>query len=143
MKQDHIVWAKTLAWLGAVPFVASVAAQFAGMAGYHTAYSSLTYGTVIISFLSGIHWGLYLSSGQHSSINLLVSSNVLAVVAWLSLVLLAPSVQYLVQGACFTVLLLIDARLVADGVIERWFYQLRKQVTLLVVLCLILVWIQR
>lgn len=144
MQRVQILWAKSLAALGAIPFIAAVFAQFAGMAEYHTTYLSLTYGAVIISFLSGIHWGVYLTHSQETRINLLVSSNLLAILAWLSLLFLVPVTQFLIQITCFIALLLIDRQLAADGVIERWFYQLRKHITLLVILCmLILLWGER
>lgn len=143
MQRDQIIWAKGLTLLGAIPFVAAVLAQIAGMAHYHTAYLSLTYGAVIISFLSGIHWGLYITHAKAKRINLLVSSNILALLAWLSLLLLVPVTQYLIQITCFISLLLIDRQLAADGAIEAWFYQLRLQISSLVIICLlVLVWLQ-
>lgn len=141
MQRVQIVWARSLAALGAIPFIAAVLAHFAGVAEYHTTSLSLTYGAVIISFLSGIHWGVYLTHSQETRINLLISSNLLAILAWLSLLFLVPVTQYLIQITCFIILVLIDRRLTIDGVIERWFYQLRKHITLLVVACLlILLW---
>lgn len=143
MQRDQIIWAKGLTLLGAIPFVAAVLAQIAGMAHYHTAYLSLTYGAIIISFLSGIHWGLYITHAKAKRINLLVSSNILALLAWLSLLLLVPVTQYLIQITCFISLLLIDRQLAADGAIEAWFYQLRLQISSLVIICLLLlVWLQ-
>lgn len=143
MQRDQIIWAKALTLLGAIPFVAAVLAQIAGMAHYHTAYLSLTYGAIIISFLSGIHWGLYITHAKAKRINLLVSSNILALLAWLSLLLLVPVTQYLIQITCFMSLLLIDRQLAADGAIEAWFYQLRLQISSLVIICLLLlVWLQ-
>lgn len=143
MQRDQMLWAKGLALLGATPFIAAVVAQLAGMANYHTGYLSLTYGAIIISFLSGIHWGLYLTHAKARRINLMISSNVIALLAWLSLLLLIPVTQYLIQITCFISLLLIDRQLLADGAIERWFYQLRQQISLLVIGCLLLlVWLQ-
>ncbi len=143
MQRDQIIWAKALTLLGAIPFVAAVLAQIAGMAHYHTAYLSLTYGAIIISFLSGIHWGLYITHAKAKRINLLVSSNILALLAWLSLLLLVPVTQYLIQITCFMSLLVIDRQLAADGAIEAWFYQLRLQISSLVIICLLLlVWLQ-
>lgn len=136
MQSAHIQLAKTLAFMGALPFIGAVVAQSLGMAHYHSGYLALSYGAVIISFLCGIHWGLFLSHAHEIRLNLLVSSNLLAVIAWATLFFVVPVTQYLVQIAAFIVLWLIDRRLVAEGVIERWFYQLRKQVTMLVLLCL-------
>lgn len=144
MQRDQRLWAKGLALFGATPFIAAVLAQLAGLANDHTTTLSLTYGAIIISFLSGIHWGLYLTHEKARRINLLITSNILAVLAWVTLWLWTPGMQYLVQLACFISLLMIDRRLLADGVIERWFYQLRQQISLLVMVCLLLmVWWSR
>ncbi|MDP8568883.1 DUF3429 domain-containing protein [Methylophilus aquaticus] len=136
MNKQQIKLASILTIVGALPFVAAVAAQLAGVSAYHTSYFSLTYGAVILSFLGGMHWGVFLSQAHVARINLLVSSNLFALLAWLSLLMLVPLTQYLIQITCFLALLLIDRKLAADGMIERWFYNLRKQVTLVVVVCL-------
>lgn len=136
MNKQQVKLASILTTLGALPFVGAVAAQLAGISAYHTSYFSLTYGAVILSFLGGMHWGVFLSQAHVTRINLLVSSNLFALLAWLSLLMLVPLTQYLIQITCFVALLLIDRKLAADGMIERWFYNLRKQVTLVVVLCL-------
>lgn len=136
MRLAHIQMAKTLTFLGAIPFIGAAGAQLLGAAHYHSGYLALTYGAVIISFLCGIHWGLFLSHAHEIRLNLLVTSNLLAVIAWATLFFVIPTTQFLVQITAFIALWLIDRRLVAEGVIERWFYQLRKQVTMLVLLCL-------
>lgn len=136
MRLAHTQLAKNLTFMGALPFVGAVGAQLQGMEHYHSGYLALTYGAVIISFLCGIHWGLFLTHANDIRLNLLVTSNLLAVIAWATLFFVIPVTQYLVQIAAFIALWLIDCRLVAEGVIERWFYHLRKQVTILVVLCL-------
>lgn len=136
MRLSHIQLAKTLTFMGALPFVGAVIAQLQGMAHYHSGYFALTYGAVIISFLGGIHWGLFLSNAQHTRLNLLVTSNLLALIAWATLFFVVPVTQYLVQIAAFIALWWIDRKLVAEGIIERWFYRLRSQVTAVVLLCL-------
>jgi Protein of unknown function (DUF3429) len=136
VNKQQVKLASILTTLGALPFVGAVAAQLAGISAYHTSYFSLTYGAVILSFLGGMHWGVFLSQAHVARINLLVSSNLFALLAWLSLLMLVPLTQYLIQITCFLALLLIDRRLAADGMIERWFYNLRKHVTLVVVVCL-------
>lgn len=135
MQTQHIRWAIILTYLGAVPFILAVAAPLFGMASYHTAYLVLTYGAVIISFLAGIHWGLFLSYAESARINLLVSSNVIALLAWGSLLLLLPVTQFLIQMLCLVALLLIDRQLHQAAVISDWFFRLRTQITALVMLC--------
>ncbi len=98
----------------------------------------LAYGAVIASFLAGLHWGLYLQKSMSTALNLFISSNVLTVFSWASLLIPKPLVQYSIQILCFLLLLLIDRRLYRDDVIAEWFYKLRINATAVVVTSLVL-----
>lgn len=137
MNRTHIKLAKTLTILGVLPFVAAVVAKCFGIDVVNVRYLSLTYGAVIASFISGMHWGLFLSHANITRTNLLVTSNVVALLAWSSLLLFSATLQYLLQILCFVGLLLIDRKLTNEGVVERWFFAMRNKVSLLVVICLI------
>lgn len=135
MNAQHITQAKLLTRLGALPFVASVGIELLGWHDLHIAYFVIAYGAVIVSFLAGIHWGLFLLRNGQLHLNLLLSSNVLALFAWASLLIPPVEIQLLVQMLCFVVLLWIDKQLSTDMAIEPWFYALRKQITAVVLLC--------
>lgn len=137
MNRRQIQLAKTLTMFGALPFIGAVVARVYGLDALHVRYFSLTYGAVIVSFLSGMHWGLFLSQAHLTRTNLLLSSNIIALLAWGSLLLFSATLQYVVQIACFISLLLIDRKLTNEGVLERWFFDLRNKISLLVVICLI------
>lgn len=137
MNKHQIQLAKILTILGALPFIGAVAAQAMGADDVHVRYFSLTYGAIIVSFLSGMHWGLFLSQARLTRTNLLVTSNIIALLAWGSLLLFSASLQYVLQMLCFITLLLIDRKLTNEGILERWFFELRNRISLLVVMCLI------
>lgn len=137
MNKPQIKLATTLTCLGAIPFIAAVCAQVLGYDALQLRFFSLSYGAVIISFLSGMHWGIYLMQAQATRINLLITSNVFALLAWASLLLVIPSLQYGLQIVCFVVLFFIDRALTANGMLERWFYQLRQRITTVVIVCLV------
>lgn len=138
MNPKQIKLAQLLTALGVIPFAGSLIIYFirADVSLIHAHYLSLTYGAIIASFISGVHWGLFLNRARETPINLLVSSNIFAILAWLSLLFIVPITQYLLQITCFISLLLIDKKLAAHGVIEGWFYQLRKQASTAVILIL-------
>ncbi len=74
----------------------------------------ISYGLLIISFMAGVHWGQYLS-GVRGKVNLLVSSNVVALLAWFGFLLL-PTFWFLVLlVALFAVLYFIDMQLHAPS----------------------------
>lgn len=137
MNKPQIKLATTLTFFGAVPFIASMLGLVLGYDAMHVRYFSLSYGAVIISFLSGMHWGIFITQAQAIRMNLLVTSNVFALLAWASLLLVVPTLQYGLQILCFVVLFMIDRALTSRGILERWFYLLRQRITVVVIVCLI------
>lgn len=143
MSHKHIHLAKALTLLGAVPFVAPIVAHLLGYEDIHLRLFALSYGAIIAAFLCGIHWGLFLMRAQQTRINLLITSNVFTLLAWASLLTLIPHLQYLIQIVCFVSLWMIDWKLAKEGVIPMWFFQLRKIITSIVLLSLLLMaWLQ-
>jgi len=143
MQTKHITLAKILTSLGVIPFVAPVIAHLLGCHDVHLRLFALSYGALIATFLSGMHWGLFLTQSQKTRFNLLITSNVLTLLAWGSLLTLIPHLQYFIQIACFISLLIIDRELAKEGVIEMWFFKLRKIITSIVLLSLLLMaWLQ-
>jgi Protein of unknown function (DUF3429) len=97
-----------------------------------TQYAVLSYGLLIISFMAGVHWGQYLS-GVRGKVNLLVSSNVVALLAWFGFLLL-PTFWFLVLlVVLFAVLYFIDTQLHASSE----YLNTRRNVTAVVCLSLL------
>lgn len=88
---------------------------------------ALAYGAVIASFVCGVHWGLFMHQSGTMPVNLLVTSNVGALLAWGFLGL----GQVWFAGAAFGLalvlagLLALDGLLLRRGVIAPWFWRLR------------------
>jgi hypothetical protein len=95
------------------------------------------YGSVIISFLSGIHWAIYLFFFEKCPRNLLLRSNATALIAWISLLAYPLFLGFFLQILCFLYLLWLDLELERVGVLPQWFYQLRRNATTVVVLVMI------
>ena len=129
MRPPHIKLANTLTLLGAIPFVAPAVASLLGFRDVHMHALVLSYGAIIASFLSGMHWGLYLRHAAQTRINLLITSNIVALVAWASLIIPSTPWQYYLQMACFVLLLLIDYQLTKVRVHASWFFNLRVLIT--------------
>ena len=139
MKQRSIAWANILTLSGTLPLIASVVLIFFPLAGVNSALIVTSYGAVIISFLCGIHWAVYLFFEDKCPHHLLITSNAVALLAWASLLIPNPPIAILLQASCFLYLLALDARLREAGIIPEWFYSLRRNATIIVVLCLALV----
>jgi hypothetical protein len=82
MKQNQIKLAKILTYSGTLPLIASVVTHYFPLTGWDSTLIAGTYAAIIISFLCGIHWAAYLFFANKCPRNLLISSNVVALLAW-------------------------------------------------------------
>ncbi len=97
-----------------------------------------SYGLVIVVFMSGIHWGHYLSYKKTHSINLLLTSNFITLIAWFAFLLTSTIFAILTYCISFSLLLLIDAKLVSCNVISKHYFRIRCIVTCIVIMSLLL-----
>ena len=123
--------AKQLMCAGLMPFWLGALAEVFWHGGADGLVSGflMGYGAVIVAFIAGIHWGLYLL--KDVPWNLFVHSNVVAVTAWVSL-LLVPLMGYSLLLLCLLYLLALDYRLYQAAIIDRWFMTMRVLITSLV-----------
>jgi hypothetical protein len=129
---------------GLIPFLWSAATDLfppiAGWAGqflppmFTGAYVGLTWGTVVLSFMSGALWG-FATRGEA------VMPYLLSVIPalWVFVMVTdasANSTIFLAAG--FVGLLLLDAMYTAWGLAPRWWLRLRMMLTVVVLACLAL-----
>jgi hypothetical protein len=137
MHQRSNTLATLLTYSGTLPLIACVITVLLQPDIVYTGLFALTYGATIISFICGIHWAAHLFFPEKCSRNLLITSNVVTLAAWVSLLLTSPqSVSFLLQIFCFLYLLTLDMKLRVAGIIPEWFYRLRRNASIIVVLCL-------
>ena len=139
MKQNQIKLAKILTYSGTLPLIASVVTHYFPLTGWDSTLIAGTYAAIIISFLCGIHWAAYLFFANKCPRNLLISSNVVALLAWTSLLATHQPTAIVLQALCFFYLLTLDLKLHDAGIIPEWFYYLRRNATIIVVLCLTII----
>jgi hypothetical protein len=128
--------AQILAYSGTLPLILCLLASHLHIAGLDTHWIAGAYSAVIISFVSGIHWGVYLFFAEKCPRNLLLTSNMIALLAWYSLMLQGHVIPFLLQASCFLYLLTLDLKLYTDEVLPEWFYALRRNATVIVILTL-------
>ena len=138
MKQPDIRLATLLTYSGALPFILAVLLSYFSPADADWASPAImAYGALIISFLCGIHWAAYLFFSGQCRLPLLLASNIITLTAWGSLMVSEALVTYTIQVACFLTLFAVDALLHRAGIIPLWFYHLRRNATVVVVVCLV------
>ena len=93
---------------------------------------ALGYGAVIASFVCGVHWGLFMSRAEQMPFNLLVTSNVGALLAWAMLVLglASPTAGFFGLALVLAGLLAMDWLIRQRSGIEPWFWRLRWMASL-------------
>ena len=140
--QTKLYWVRFLASFGALPFLACSAAivflDNPTMGPFGTAQNVLSsYSLLIVSFMAGILWGVYLIRSNEISLNLLLISNVIAVVAWAGFILLPIRLVLLCHAVLFLLLLYIDRDAVKAGVLTEAYLKIRYGVSGVVVASLL------
>lgn len=133
--------ALVLGWLGVIPFFSlALLASVGGVLLPGAAMSGLVlYGSIILSFMGGAHWGLAMTAvGNGSGVSATrLAISVLPALAGFGLSFL-PSVPALVGlSAAFIALLVYDVAAARGGAAPAWYPALRFQLTGAVVLCLL------
>ena len=132
-----------LTFAGTIPFVACAIFITLGVDAIRVLGTTedvlCVYGLVIASFMAGAHWGNHLSLADDNpwAFKLPVFSNMIALVLWLGFLSLSTVgfLWLLVIG--FIIMLIIDYALSQAQVISADYFKVRKYVTLLVVISLI------
>lgn len=138
INKKGIKLAKRLTYAGTLPLLACIVGIVVTKVTLAFHIIASAYAGVIIAFVCGIHWTVYLFIAEKCPINLLISSNVIALAAWLSLLIRSAHTTYIMQLSCFGVLLLLEYKLVKIAILPEWFWQLRRNATLIVCLSLII-----
>jgi hypothetical protein len=131
---------RILPYAGTLPFVGCAVLLLTGVRNLlpfgDVTTIALAYGLAIVSFMAGVHWGQYLA-GVRTRVDLLISSNMVALVAWSGFLLLPKLHFCLLLIVLFIVLNSIDGHLHHQGAIDRHYRQLRNYVTAVVCLSLL------
>lgn len=137
-----------LTFAGAIPFVVCAFLLTVGVAAIpvlgQTQYILSIYGLVIASFMAGAHWGNHLSLADDDTwaLKLPVLSNIIALALWFGFLGLSAAgfIWLLIVG--FISLLLIDYGLYRAQIISDEYFKVRKYVTTIVVVALMVAAIQ-
>jgi len=99
----------------------------------------LTYATVIVSFLGGIHLGVALTQESEHRVltNLLIIESIWpSLIAWGMLFLAPVHIQLLALTLLYSLMWAIDSLLYNNNLIPQWFFNLRCIITPIVVVSL-------
>jgi hypothetical protein len=130
---------------GLIPFLWSAAthlsAELAGWASqwlppmFLGVYVGVTYGTVILSFMSGVLWG-FATRAEAGGASLPYALSVVPALWAFGMVTDASANSLIYLAAGFVGLLFLDATYAAWGLAPRWWLRLRVMLTVVVLACL-------
>ena len=136
MNEKNILAARVLTYAGIIPFLFLGMAVALQASSLDYSLALFAYGAVIISFLCGIHWAVFLFFSQNCSRNLFWHSNAITLIGWLSVFPIMSHLAFLLQILSFAYLLILDLELYRNKVIPLWFFHLRLNATIVVILLL-------
>jgi glutaredoxin len=116
----HRLAADWVGYLGLIPFVATAAGPWLGMAW--TGDWLLAYGAVILSFIGAIHWGLAMGR-RNPPPTAFLASVIPALVAW-GVLMLPLMIGLPLMAAAFIAWRYAEYRLI-EATLPRWFRRLR------------------
>ena len=125
----------TLAALSIIPFTLATYLNFSNntLAGYTGVTIFATYGAVILSFLSGVIWGRVIEQPENGAGKLLlVSSNIVLLSAWCSLLLKTPELSIVLLLLGFISLFWLEARWVKPSYVNKAYATLHFSLTSIV-----------
>ncbi|MFT6107083.1 MAG: hypothetical protein ACJA0S_001254 [Rickettsiales bacterium] len=96
----------------------------------------IAYGAIILSFVSGMHFS-YAILQDKIPIRLLIFSNIIALFAWCCL-LMDFKLSLAILLLCYLFNILIDFIAHKNSIIEKWFFDLRLRISLIVMICLLI-----
>lgn len=132
-----------LIYAGTIPFILCSICFSAGIKSIYLLGSVdkilSAYGLVILSFLSGSHWGQHLYINRRIwGCTLPVLSNIIAVLLCFSFLVLSFKELVAIFVASFIILLIIDHRLFQMRLISDHYFQTRCFVSAIVIISLII-----
>ena len=83
------------------------------------------YAMIIVSFIAGVHLGMYLLYDTKTPKRLFIISNVIAALAWMSLLFASPTSAALILVGAFIYLLSVDFLLTREMLISPAYFATR------------------
>ncbi|MBU5615711.1 DUF3429 domain-containing protein [Psychrobacter sp. TAE2020] len=136
-----------LTFAGTIPFIAGAILLIMGVDAVRvfgkTEHILAVYGLVIATFMAGAQWGNHLSLTDDNrwAVRLPIASNVVALILWLGFLTLSAVGFMALLIFAFISLLMVDYGLYQAQIISPDYFTVRKYVTAIVVVALIVaVW---
>lgn len=125
--------------MGSIPFIFFMALSFFSLDNffnYSINYLASIYSIIIISFISGTHWGIFLNN--KIPINLFASSNIVTITVYFSFLTLDNFYFTLISIISFISLLLFDFYIYKQAITLIDYFVIRFLVSMIVIFSLLI-----
>ena len=125
--------------MGSIPFIFFMALSFFSLDNffnYSIEYLVSIYSIIIISFISGTHWGIFLNN--KISINLFASSNIVTITVYFSFLILNNFYFTLISVISFMSLLLFDFYIYKQAITSLDYFVVRFFISMIVIFSLLI-----
>lgn len=151
MEEKKYNWPGTrghlLAWLGLIPFIIALVVSL-------TAYRQnlwpflvvivSTYAAMIVTFISGSHWGLSSKIPEKKAKKVMIYSNLITLFAWLGILFPSWIISWLMVISCYWLAYGVDRCIQKQGGTDAAYLKMRLHVTSLITfIMLILIFLGR
>lgn len=147
---DHVKWNpnmtpnRSLAYIltisGLMPFIGFLIASFALRSqptlSHTLLVAELAYGAIIVSFIAGSQWGIAIQSQQRCPLQLILS-NIIALIAWTSLLIQNLPIGFCALAIALFCLLWCDLRRITQQQLPTWYRPLRIWISFLAIISLL------
>jgi hypothetical protein len=136
---NKISLTKLLTYSGSIPFILLTIIILSGkeyILQINITEALIFYSAIILSFISGIHFS-YAILKNLSYKSILIVSVTIALFSWLSL-LVNIKIGFIILIACYVINIIIDRFAYEKKFISKWFFELRRNISIIVILVLIL-----
>ncbi|MBL6785562.1 MAG: DUF3429 domain-containing protein [Rickettsiales bacterium] len=137
MNIDKITLAKLLTYAGSIPFIFLT---ILNLKGIHITYgidvkeAMISYAAIILTFVAAIHFAYGIMQEEYAK-SFLIKSNVIALASWFALMIeFKFAILIILTGFIITTFIEICA--FKKSVIPEWFFKLRIQISIIVIICL-------
>lgn len=127
---------RILTYLGALPFIFYPLTLYLNLDINKFTPLFTSYTLIIISFMSGSHWGINLGNYKHKS-SIFLISNIITLAGWITFNYLSNTLFLKFSILMFGALLYVDYYLHNDDLINKAYYKLRVNISIIVILCLV------
>jgi len=125
-------------YAGTVPFILIMLMSFFAEDNQMFSFLQMSYGTMILSFLGGVHWGQAIPTGNNKQLTFSMMPTIVCLALMLWVFLIDPFLPLLIMAGLFWAVYYADKKLMPPDYIPEGYFKYRLNLTIIVSSALLL-----